>query len=355
MKHYAAGKRRRNAKRFALVLLGVLFIFLISAVFVVRRNYTQNLTSVSSSQKALLVTIPTGETIPEIGKKLHEQGVIRATWAFEWYVRTHNLGNSLKAGTYSLRPSQSVQEIVTILTEGKVDTALVTILPGKRIDQIRDSLINKYQFSAEEVDAALDPANYSYESALADKPSAANLEGYLYPESFEKTATTKPETIISAALSEMRKHLTPETRTAIIKQGLTVHEGIILASIIEREVSRPEDKSKVAQIFLKRLRSNIALESDATTSYGAILDGAEPNTSYNSPYNTYKNKGLPPGPISNVSSSSIQAVANPANTDFLYFVSGDDDENGVSITYFSKTLEEHEANVAAHCRKKCGR
>lgn len=354
MKPYTAGKRRYNRKKLWQIVGLVFVIALLAVTGVIRNTYYNNIRPVSGSERAVVVTVKPGATAPEIAKDLEDKGVIRTSWAFVWYVRVNNLRSSLQAGTYSVRPSQNVREIVNIMTNGKVNVSQVTIYPGKRIDQVRESLIND-GFSPESIDLALDPAQYANSPALSDKPVTANLEGYLYPETFQKTAETLPTTVIRAALDEMHKYLTPEVRAGITKQGLTVHQGVILASIIEREVSRPEDKSKVAQIFLKRLRSDIALESDATASYGAILAGDEPHPGYNSPYNTYKNKGLPPGPISNVTKSSIQAVASPANTDFLYFVSGDDDEKGVSITYFSKTLEEHEANVAAHCRKKCGR
>ena len=136
---------------------------------------------------------------------------------------------------------------------------------------------------------------------------------------------------------------------------MTTHQAVILASIVEREVSKPEDRAQVAQVFLKRIKMGMKLQSDATASYGAVLNGEDINNmtssqilNYNSAYNTYLNTGLPPGPISNVSEASLKAVANPAQTDWLYFVSGDD-----KVTYFSKTLEEHEALVQQHCKTNC--
>lgn len=352
MKHYSAGKRRRGGNKAALVILLLFVVLMVCSVFIVRRIYNQNITPVSSSQKAVIVTIPTGATIKEIGKKLQDQGVIKAAWAFEWYVRNKSLGNYLQAGTYSLRPSQNMSEIVSAITRGKVDTTLVKILPGQRIDQIRNSLIRNDGFTAEEVDAALDPAQYANEPALADKPPADSLEGYLYPDSYQKTNETKPETIIRAALAEMRKHLKPEIRAAFIKQGLTVHEGVILASIIEQEVSNPNDKPVVAQVFLKRRHENMQLGSDVTAFYGAVKAGKMLTQNealrLDSPYNTRMHSGLPPGPISNVSASSLKAVASPASTDYLYFVAGDD-----GVTYFSRTLSEHESLTAQHCKKLC--
>ena len=355
MKQYNYSKRRRNWTKVWLVLLIALIVCCTAAAVLVRQNYNQNLEPVNSSQRTVLITIPSGATVREIGQQLQEQGLIKSTWAFERYIYSQNMRDKLQAGSYYLSPDQGVKEIVNILSLGKVATDLVTILPGKRIDEIKTALVNKGGFSPEEVDSAFMPDQYDDHPALSDKPTQASLEGYLYPESFQKTADTKLETIIRSSLDEMHKYLTPEIRAGITKQGLTVHQGVILASVIEREVGNVADRPKVAQVFLKRLRSDIALESDATSSYGAILAGAEPSITYESPYNTYKHQGLPPGPISNSSKTSIEAVASPAATDFLYFVSGDNDSDGNSTTYFSTTLQEHEDNVEAHCRKKCGR
>jgi UPF0755 protein len=339
--------RRRWPKIFA-VFLTIILLVTVAATLVVRRTYLENLKPVSASQKIQLVTIPTGASAKEIAEQLQQAGVIRASWAFEWYVRNHDLRDKLQAGTYSLRPNQSVAEIAEVLTQGKIATDYVTILPAQRLDQIRKALINS-GFAEADVDRALNPELYADHPALVDKPKGDSLEGYLYPETFQKTADTKPETIIRASLDQMQKHLTPEVRAGIVRQGLTVHEGIKLASIVEQEVSNPADKPIVAQVFLLRLRKNMALGSDVTGLYGSILAGQNPpSLTYESPYNTHTKTGLPPTPISNVSDASLKAVANPANTDFLFFVAGDDGK-----TYFSHTVEEHEALAREHCKKLC--
>lgn len=321
-----------------------------AGAIVARKLYNDNLRPVSASEASKIIEIPLGSTSSEIADILEDAGLIRKTWAFEWYVRNEGLRESLQAGTYSLKPSLSTQEITAILTQGKITQDLVTILPGQRLDQIRDALIN-YGFKQKAVDAALDAKNYANHPALVDKPAKASLEGYIYPESFHKTADTDPKTIIEASLDEMQKRLTPDVRARIVKQGLTVHEGIILASIIEQEVGdvNPEDRPQVAQVFLKRIREGMRLESDATADYGAILDGQPPMPGYDSAYNTYNNDGLTPTPISNVSETSLEAVARPAKTDYLYFVSGDGNYEGK--TYFSRTLSEHEELVRRYCQK----
>lgn len=349
MKHYSMGRGSMSRwRKVWLIVLVIMVSSLVSAVFVIRQTYYQNLKPVSASQRAVTITIPLGSSVKEIGQKLQTAGLIRASWAFEWYVRNNNLRDQLQAGTYALRPNQTVPEITTTLTHGKVATNLITILPGQRLDQIREALIKNGGFSAAEVDKALDPAQYADHPALADKPDGANLEGYLYPDSYQKTADTKPETIVRASLDEMQKHLTPDIRAAMAKLGLNVHEGVSLASIIEQEVSNKADKQTVAQVLLLRLKQGMPLGADPTAFYGALKAGQVPSVAYDSPYNTRLHTGLPPGPISNVSEASLQAVAHPASTDYLYFVAGDDGK-----TYFSHTIAEHEALTQQYCKKLC--
>ncbi len=342
----AKTNRRIWSKRLGLTLAVVLVVSLVSALFV-RQIYNNNLKPLNDSQSIIIVTVPSGASASQIGGELEEKAVIKQSWAFNWYVRSNGLIEELKAGTYALRPSQGVPEIVDVLIQGEVATDLVTIIPGQRLDQVKSSMINS-GFAPNDVDNALSPSQYAGHPALVDKPQEASLEGYLYPESFQKTADTTAKQIIESSLDEMAKRLTPSIRKQITKQGLSVYEGVILASIVEQEVPHDNDRPTVAGVFLNRLREGMLLQSDATASYGAILDGEEPSLSYSSPYNTYENKGLPPTPISNFSQSALQAVANPKKTDYLFFVSGDD-----GTTHFAKTNEAHEQNVEKYCTKLC--
>lgn len=359
MSPYAMGAPRKRRWPKALLIAGaVILAVMVLSVVIIRRTYEQNLRPVSTSQQTVRVTIPTGASVKEIAQLLDEADVIRSAWAFEWYVRNHDAREALQAGTYPLRPSQNVEEIVSIITNGKVSTDLVTILPGRRLDQVKMTLLN-YGFDEKEVDEALNPSLYEGHPALVDKPTEASLEGYIYPESFQKTGATKPQTLIESSLDELQAVLTPEVRAGIVNQGLTVHEGIILASIIEKESGNEQDKPIIAQVFLKRLREGMELESDATASYGAALSGDINDLThsqairYISPYNTYQYPGLPPSPISNFTRSSLMAVANPSPTDYVYFVADDEGEDK-GKSFFARTLQEHEANIQAHCKTLCG-
>jgi len=340
-------KRSRWPKRLTYVLL-ISLVVIVAATALVRSVYNRNLKPVSDSQKTQIVTIKEGATLSTIADQLQHQGLIRSSWAFKLYVSSKQVRTNLQAGTYAFSPNLSVQTIVAKLTQGKIATNDVTILPAQRIDQIRASLIND-GFAPGDVDTALNPATYADNPALVDKPASASLEGYLYPDSFQKTADTTAQQIVGQSLAEMQSQLTPDIRSAFAKHGLSTYQGIILASIVEQEVSKQSDRDQVAQVFLSRLQQGMTLGSDVTARYGAIAAGQAPSLTYDSPYNTLIRKGLPPTPISNVSISSLHAVAYPANTSWLYFVTGDD-----GTTYFSKTLEDHQALTQQYCHKLCG-
>jgi len=319
----------------AVVVIVLAIVVVITSVVIARQIYHSNLKPLNSlDQKSITIEISQGSTLDEVAELLKNKKIIKSDWAFKQYVRDKNASNELKAGTYELSPAQSVSEIVAIITGGKIASNLITILPGHRLDQLKKMFMNN-GFSEAEVDKALNPDLYKNHPALVDKPAEASLEGYLYPESFQKTSETKPEDIIRQSLDEMQKRLTPRKRQDFVAQGLTAHQAIILASIVEREADRQADRDQIAQVFLNRLRTGMRLESDATGVYGE-------------PYNTYAHDGLPPGPISNVSESSLNAVAHPAGTSYLYFVAGDDGK-----VYFSYTKEEHESLVREHCKKLC--
>ncbi|MDB5170590.1 MAG: Endolytic transglycosylase MltG [Candidatus Saccharibacteria bacterium] len=351
MSRYNLGSMRRGSlpNRVWILALSLLIIAIIGAV-TVRHNYNDKLGPVSNNQTTQLFTVERGSSVKEIAESLESKHLIRSAWAMGLYVHSKELGDKLQAGTYAFSPSQSTSEIVSTLTKGKVSTKLVTILPGRRIDQIRADLINE-GFAPTDVDQALDPSQYADLPALAFKPSTSNtLEGLLWPDSFQKDATTSPTVIIRQSIVEMGEYLTPDVQAAFAAQGLTTYQGITLASIVLQEVSKPADQTQAAQVFLSRLKAGMMLGSDATAKYGSIAAGRAPDLTYDSPYNTLIHTGLPSTPISTITSSSLAAATKPATTDWVYFVSGDD-----GTTHFSKTLEEHEALTNKYCHALCGR
>lgn len=339
-------RRRRWPKVLAIVL--VLIIIAVSmGVWVLRRSYYANLGPVGGGSQRVLVTIETGATVHEVALTLQEKHLIKTSWSFEWYVRAHSLRDKIQAGTYEINQTQGVADIVDMIVHGRVAKDLFTILPGQRLDQIKQAFV-KAGYTEAEVATAFEPAQYADHPALVDKPAGATLEGYLYPDSFQKVATTKASTIVRQSLDLMQQHLTQEVRAGFVAQGLTVHQGVIVASIVEQEVGKASDRPIVAQVLLRRYHIGMSLGSDVTAYYGAVIAGQKPSVGYDSVYNTRLHKGLPAGPISNVSDSSLKAVAFPASTDYLFFVAGDD-----GTTHFSHTEAEHEALTRQYCIKLC--
>lgn len=339
--------KRLKWPKLLLTTLAALLAVVVVIAGVLWYSYQNGLKPVGGSSQAVSITVSAGATPKTIASELKKSHLIRSTWVFEYYARSRHASQYLQAGTYEFSASQSVQAIVAQLTHGKIATSLITILPGQRLDQIRQSLINQ-GFSADSVDSALEPTQYENNAMFAGKPVGSNLEGYLYPDSFQRTTDTSAKDIVEQSLTEFQKHLTSDIIAGFSAHGLTTYQGIIIASIVEQEAVKQSDRSQAAQVFLKRIQQNMPLGSDVTAFYGSILAGAGKSVTYDTPYNTRIHTGLPPTPISNVSDSSLTAVAHPSNTDWLYFVAGDD-----GTVYFSKTQAEHEALTAKYCKILC--
>ncbi len=339
---------RKGYLRLWLVTFVVLFLVATGVVVTIRSWYAASLKPLSSSSQITNFTVVSGSSVRKISQDLSQAHLIRSSKAFETYVRANLLNNKLQAGTYALSPSMSVSQIATKLKKGDVAKNLLTILPGKRLDEIKQAF-SKAGYSQAEIDSAFDPATYLGHPALASLPKGASLEGYLYPDSFQKQFDTPASTIVRESLDEMNLHLSSDITSGFAQHGLSVHDGITLASVVYQETGDPKYQPTVAQVFLLRLKQGTAFQSNVTANYAADLAGVARNVNIDSPYNTYLHPGLPPGPIGNVTASALSAVAHPATTDYLFFVAGDND-----VIYFSHTAAEHQALIDQYCHKKCG-
>lgn len=310
--------------------------------------YTTQLSPVDSSNSdKKLVKVESGSTPEQIANLLKDEGVIRSSIAFLWYTRLQGVQNTLQAGSYRLSPSESTPEITEHLTSGKVDTFNIRFLPGATLADNRDILIGA-GYDVQEVDIALAK---TYNSPLFEgKPVDADLEGYIYGETYSFGTDTSVEAILEHVFAEFYSVVDANGLVAKYKaQGLTLYEGITLASIVQREASPAgDDMPVIAQVFYNRLAEGMPLGSDVTYQYIADKTGVARDTNLDSPYNTRRYTGLPPGPIASPGEKALLAVGSPTKGDYLYFLSGDDD-----ITYYGRTLQEHEANIANHCQKKC--
>lgn len=298
------------------------------------------------STQRVRVVIESGEGPSQIANELQQGGVIKSEFVFGWYVRLHGVENRLQAGTYSISKGASMSEVVTHLTNGKTDVFNITFLPGATLAENR-KVLEQAGYSKQSIDNGL-AAHYD-SAILAGRPKGADLEGYIYGETYQFPSNATVEQIVQRTLDQFEMVAKENNLAAYYKKhGLTLYQGITLASIIQREVITASDQKQVAQVFYLRLKRGMPLGSDVTYQYAAKKLGVTPDPSLDSPYNTRVHTGLPPGPIAAPGLSALLAVAHPAKGSYLYFLSGDDDK-----TYFAKTNAQHEENIVNHCKIKC--
>lgn len=274
------------------------------------------------SDKTVIFLVKKGEGAKEISIDLKEQGLIRYGSFFKIYALVQGQAEKLKAGEYELSPGMNVPEIVNKLASGDRIKKMITIIEGWTVKDIANYL------EVEELD-----------------PS---LEGYLFPDTYEISPEDGIEEIVEKMLDNFDKKLTSELREEISSQGKTVHEIVIMASLFEKEVRTFEDKKIVAGILWKRLESNMPLQVDATIIYitgKKTTKILKEELRIDSPYNTYKYKGLPLGPISNPGLESILAAIYPQESQYLYYLSTPEGE-----TIFSRTLKEHNTAKAKYLK-----
>jgi UPF0755 protein len=303
----------------------------------------------SHSTEKIRITVKSGDTSSTIAQTLKKSGVVRSATAFRVYAELSRTKNKLQAGGYIVSPAQSISDIIDHLVSGKTDDLNITIPPGVSLLGIRDAL-QKYGYNDAEITAAF---NATYTSALlADRPAGASLEGYIFPETFKVDPNDGLQVLFGRTFDELYGRLQKDGMIDKFKaHGLNLHQALTLASIVQKEVSNPTDQRQVAQVFYKRLSEGMVLGSDVTFIYAANQLGVKPSVNLDSPYNTRKYAGLPPGPIANMNYSALQAVADPAPGDYLFFVAGDREDAGK--TFFAYTDEEHQKNVATHCHDLC--
>ncbi len=338
-------KPKKRSLKWLWISLLVLLVLLVGAAGAAYWWYNDNLQAKSDSSEHIRVKVESGDSADHVAQELENKGIIRSALAMTVYMRLNGKTN-VKTGEYLFEPNQTPQEIVGWLLEGRIDTFKVTLIPGNTLAKIKNRLI-QYGYKAADIDAAF-AAHYD-SPLLADKPASVSLEGYIYPDTYFVTSDTTVQQLLAITFAEFEKQLDKGNyRAQLAAMNFTLHQGLTLASIIEKEVGSNTDRRQVAQVFEKRLHDGMALGSDVTYIYAASLMGVEPSSTLDSPYNTRKYQGLPPGPIANFSISALEAVIKPATGSYLYFVAGDDGN-----TYFAYTLAEHQQNIAKYCHKLC--
>ena len=328
------------------LLLAAAGLLLLTAGFVVWgfRYFSTHPAGLGGQQQ---LDIPPGASLATITADLERRGLIFHEKLFRILARLKALDREIKAGEYLLSPQMTPLEILEILTQGRVVTHPVTLPEGFTLNQIarvlqQRGLAEEAAFIRLATGAEM-PARYGIR--------AATLEGYLYPDTYHFARSLPVRAIADAMVQRFREVVGP-LQEKIDHSGLTLEEIVTLASIVEKETGRADERPLIAGVFLNRLRRGMRLESDPTVIYG--IEGFDGNLTREhlrrpGPYNTYLNRGLPPGPIANPGRDSILAVLEPAETDHLYFVARNDGSH-----QFSETLAQHQEAVNRFQRKRAG-
>ena len=329
-------------------LLLTIFCFLIFGYFY---TYYQFDVPATTNQEEKVFFVKSGERVRQIAKHLEDQGLIRSSFYFELYVLRGGQSGKLQAGEYLLRLNMTIREIVKIFIQGKVvpNEVQVTIPEGLTIREVELKLVEAglVKGGGLAILPKLSEYSQSYEF-LRDLGEETDLEGFLFPDTYKFYKETTPKEIFEKMLDNFDKKITNQLREEIKNQNKTIFEIVTLASIVQNEAASKDEMKTIAGVLDNRLKRNYPLQSDVTVNYVTGKNLRQPtieDTKIKSPYNTYLNVGLPPGPISNPGINAILASIYPEDTDYFYFLHPLD---GSAI--FSKTLEEHNINKAKYLK-----
>ena len=292
-----------------------------------------------SDGPAARVMIPPGATMRVAAESLHKAGVIGSTRMFRLYAKLRRADRNIKAGTYVLTRDAGWGKVIAALREGHGIVAVVTVPEGFTLAQIEPLLVSKLQVPLDSVVAAVSDTAQLHR---LDIPTPT-VEGYLFPDTYFIPPGTSARAAVGMMLRRFEQRWLPEWTPRLDTLSLSRHDLVTLASIVEREAKRPEERPVIAAVYWNRLRKGMLLQADPTVQYALpqyqkrLLNK---HLAVKSPYNTYKYPGLPPGPIASPGAASIKATLYPANAPFLYFVAHPDGHHE-----FRVTLKEHEAAV----------
>ena len=372
-----AKKKKKSHLRGFLVTVLILLILLGAGGFFGLRYAESALQPVDpSSKQYMTVQIPDGSNAQEIGSTLEKSGVIKNGLVFTLYVKYKNY-NELKSGYYNLQKSMSVEDVIKELQKGgtpepqEVTLANLTIPEGYTLEQIAQTVGQlqgdfKEPLTAEAFLAKVQDETFisqevaKYPNLLESLPAKDSgvryrLEGYLFPATYTIKENTTVESLIDEMLAAMDKNLSSHYAT-IKEKNLTVNELLTIASLVEKEGAKTEDRKLIAGVFYNRLNLGMPLQSNIAILYAegklgqniSLSDDAAIDTSIDSPYNVYTKVGLMPGPVDSPSLDAIESSINQTKSDYLYFVANVQDGK----VYYSTTLEEHDRNVQEHINSK---
>ena len=330
-------------------------------------DYWQDRTRPDQLGRPVTVQITEEDDTGTVSDKLTDAELVRYGFYFETRLRFGT--GDLLPGTYTLRRGMSVPDIIDAITiegtGGEGETAEeapraieVTLVEGQRAEEFAQVLEEAgLEGGAPAFMAAVnDPANREQWDFLEDLPEGRNVEGYIFPDTYRFGSNATADEVLDYMLANFDARFTPEMRQQVQASGRSIHEVVTVASIVEREAAVPEERPQVAAVYLNRLQQGMQLQADPTTQYAAgtaeewwprLTDAA---LASESPYNTYIAEGLPPGPISNPGLASLQAVVEPAQVDYLFFVAKND---GSDTHVFTSNYEEHQQNICTYIPDAC--
>jgi UPF0755 protein len=290
----------------------------------------------------VFVEVPPGSSTTTIGRRLVEAGIVRDTRTFQTAIWISGRSRQLRAGEYRFDAPLHALDVIDKLARGDIYRRRLTFREGLTIGEMAAVFEERGFGKAAEFVAAAQNA-----TLIADlDPQAADLEGYLFPETYALPRGTSAPAVVAQMVDAFKEALTPEIRAGASNAGLTVRQLVALASLVEKETGTPAERPLVAAVYANRLKIGMPMQADPTVIYAMQKAGTyngnlrRDDLQLDSPYNTYRYPGLPPGPIAAPGKASLAAAAAPADVDYLYFVSKNDGSH-----VFATTLAEHNKNV----------
>jgi len=334
------------------ILLGLFILVLVAASASAIWVYRDLHTPIKHTRHGQYVEIPRGSSPATVVSKLADEGIIKHKWPLSLYLKLSTRGSQIKAGEYDFPSPISPLAVVERLREGEQRLLRITIVEGWTRWDIANAMYRIPEFQLPDQTAALPLMdNVSLINDL--DPKATNLEGYLFPDTYDFPPDTKPAALIALMVKRFRKEWKPDWSERARALKLSPREVVTTASLIETEAKLAEDRPLIASVIYNRLQKDMALAVDSTVIYASKLEGKWRNdgkvyksdVERRSPYNTRLHAGLPPGPIASPGRSSLEAALNPAQTDYLYYVREPSRNDGKHNFYSSSN--EFEAGVRA--------
>lgn len=298
------------------------------------------------AKKEAYVHVREKMTASDVAEQLYDDGLIMSPTWFRLAARVTGQADALKQGEYTIRSDMSLQQVLAKLTSGESEAARLVVPEGYTVRQTAQALAKLGIVQEEDFLKAANDSFLLYPYMKGNRQVTYVTEGFLFPDTYIISKDADAETVVKMMLKNFDQHLTSDMRQQIAAKNMSIYQFVTLASLIEKEAKYPEDRPLIASVFLNRLAQHMKLQSDASISYAMGTHKAAysiSETEYDSPYNTYRYEGLPPGPIGNPGMDCMKAILEAPTTSYLYFVADKDGHN-----YFATTYEEHMQNVREH-------